>query len=121
MGAAKYEFGGMYFAFFTVSEYGEIQPQIFPYLQIRAVFGVPAAFVTNHFAVVYYTMLSEGLRVSRSYVHSVAPPVMPVVSSGRIQLDDEHNHLDMVQEIWPKWPDQNGQSRLSAPVRKRVC
>ena len=65
-------------------------------------------------------MLSEGLRVSRSYVHSVAPPVMPVVSSGRIQLDDEHNHLGMVQEIWPKWPDQNGQSRLSAPVSEFV-
>ena len=31
----------MYFAFFNC-KYGEIQPQIFPYLRIRAVFGVPA-------------------------------------------------------------------------------
>ncbi len=43
----EYEFGGHQiriwghvFRLFHC-EYGEIQPQIFPYLQIRAVFGVP--------------------------------------------------------------------------------
>ena len=45
----EYEFGGRQiriwgrvFRLFDC-KYGEIQPQIFPYLRIRAVFGVPAS------------------------------------------------------------------------------
>ena len=41
LGAAKCEFGGGHVFRLFHCEYGEIQPQIFPYLQIRAVFGVP--------------------------------------------------------------------------------